>query len=234
MTIASDFMFDNEIIPTDYPTEESRKQKVELGKRIFSALIMAPIVFFIMARGGFIFYLFSLIIAGIALLELQLMFRKQNTLSSTILNYVALILICSMAITMIYLRSTNVKIIYFLLLNTIVADTSAYFIGKRFQGKKIAPKISPGKTYSGFTGSLLCSALLGFILSFFSKKFSMPHMMIFCLTLNLGGFLGDLFESKLKRICKVKDSGFIIPGHGGVLDRIDSLLFNTLLIAFYI
>lgn len=227
-------MFENEIIPTDYPTEESRKVKIELYKRIFSSFILTPIVLFIVARGGFIFYLFVLIIAGIAMLELQIMFRRQKDFCATIINYIALILICSTAITMLYLRSLNVKIIYFLLLNTILADTSAYFIGKKFQGEKIAPKISPGKTYSGFAGSLICSLILGLILNIFNKKFPILHMMIFCLTLNIGGFLGDLFESKLKRICQVKDSGFIIPGHGGVLDRIDSLLFNALLVALYL
>lgn len=223
-------MFENEIVPTKNPP----KNNIEFYKRFFSAIIVAPIVLFIIAHGGFIFYLFLLIVSIIAILELQIMFRIQDNLKAKILNYCALILICSTALTMIYLRFLNVKIIYFLLLNTIVADTSAYVIGKKFQGAKIAPSISPGKTYSGFIGSIVCSVLLGFILGVFGKKYPIMHMMIFCLVLNLGSFFGDLFESKLKRVCQVKDSGFLLPGHGGILDRIDSLLFNTLLVAFYL
>jgi phosphatidate cytidylyltransferase len=114
-------------------------------------------------------------------------------------------------------------------------DTSAYFFG-RFLGKhKLYPEVSPGKTWEGFFGGFVGSVGGLFIL----RGFFFPVMTVVdCLVMGmLGGVLGpagDLCESMLKRAYQVKDSGNIIPGHGGMLDRIDALIFNAPMVLIYV
>lgn len=229
-------MFENEIMVVENSAKKSKIDFKELYTRLISATIFLPLLLWVIFKGGFIYYIVVLFIAVLALVELQIMFDKkdQNSWSKNIFHAIALILICITAITMVYLRSIDKKLIFFLLCNTIVVDTSAFFFGKIFQGPKIFPKTSPGKTWTGFLGSLLCSFILGLILGIFSKNITILNMIGICLILNIGTILGDLFESKLKRLCGAKDSGLFLPGHGGVLDRIDSLLLNTLLVALYV
>ncbi|QDC97695.1 phosphatidate cytidylyltransferase [Candidatus Methylopumilus universalis] len=110
-----------------------------------------------------------------------------------------------------------------LVLTTIwLADSSAYFFGKQFGKRKLAPSISPGKTWEGFIGALFVVSLFSITLTYFGFVNSYESILFFILILLLS-VEGDLFESYIKRVAKVKDSGDLIPGHGGVLDRIDSL-----------
>ena len=110
-----------------------------------------------------------------------------------------------------------------LVLTTIwLADSGAYFFGKQFGKRKLAPSISPGKTWEGFIGALFVVSLFSITLTYFGFVNSYASILFFNLILLLS-VEGDLFESFIKRIAKVKDSGDLIPGHGGVLDRIDSL-----------
>lgn len=108
---------------------------------------------------------------------------------------------------------------------TIASDTGAYYAGTNFGRTKLCPAISPGKTVEGLMGGIIASLLL--VIS--AKYFLLPHVPLgkligVTIALTLIGVGGDLTESIMKRCCKVKDSGTILPGHGGVLDRIDSLL----------
>ena len=116
--------------------------------------------------------------------------------------------------------------IFLTLLAIMGCDTLAYFIGSRFGRRKLYPAISPKKTVEGALGGLV-GAILGVLLIGSSMLPQLGWLDIIFLGLLLGtaGQLGDLFESFLKRACQVKDSGSIIPGHGGILDRLDSLLF---------
>jgi len=110
-----------------------------------------------------------------------------------------------------------------LVLTTIwLADSGAYFFGKQFGKRKLAPSISPGKTWEGFIGALFVVSLFSITLTYFGFVNSYASILFFNLILLLS-VEGDLFESYIKRMAKVKDSGDLIPGHGGVLDRIDSL-----------
>ena len=110
-----------------------------------------------------------------------------------------------------------------LVLTTIwLADSGAYFFRKQFGKRKLAPLISPGKTWEGFIGALFIVSLFSITLTYFGFVNSYASILFFNLILLLS-VEGDLFESYIKRIAKVKDSGDLIPGHGGVLDRIDSL-----------
>ena len=106
-----------------------------------------------------------------------------------------------------------------------IADIAAYFVGKKFGKSKLAPGISPGKSVQGLWGALVASLIIA-IVGFQLFEIKTPQWFYFvclCLATALISIVGDLYESLLKRRAGVKDSGKILPGHGGILDRIDSL-----------
>lgn len=108
-------------------------------------------------------------------------------------------------------------------------DIGAYFVGRAFGRRKLAPEISPGKTVEGSVGGILVSFLALAVYTGWVREvfpFGLLELWLFSLLLSLAAQLGDLAESMLKRYCGVKDSGRFLPGHGGLLDRIDSLLFT--------
>jgi phosphatidate cytidylyltransferase len=114
------------------------------------------------------------------------------------------------------------------------SDTGAYFAGRALGKRKLAPKISPGKTWEGAAGGLLASLCAAAVAHywFFPElplKFGLP----LAAAMNVLGVLGDLTESALKRGAALKDSGNIFPGHGGLLDRLDSLIFNAPLLYYF-
>ena len=120
---------------------------------------------------------------------------------------------------------------YFLWILTVVwaCDSGAYFIGKNIGGPKLAPHISPNKTWSGFLGGLFTSMIVGTILGFYLQDFYKTwwQMSVISFYFALISHLGDLLESRVKRYFDVKDSGCLIPGHGGFLDRLDSTLLAS-------
>lgn len=131
--------------------------------------------------------------------------------------------------------TTGVKLVLLLVITTECNDIFQYLTGKRFGKRKIAPRISPNKTVEGFLGGLILTPLLANLLGIFF----LPDRGIACYTLlGLGiavsGFCGDLFISKIKRRAGVKDTGKLIPGHGGLLDRADSLIFSAPLFYWFI
>ena len=107
-----------------------------------------------------------------------------------------------------------------------VADTGAYFSGRRFGRNKLAPAISPGKTREGVLGAMVLVTVYSIIAAYyFGLDFSgTVYLLLLAVILTLVSVAGDLYESVLKREHGVKDSGRILPGHGGALDRIDSVL----------
>ncbi|HBK30651.1 MAG TPA: phosphatidate cytidylyltransferase [Porphyromonadaceae bacterium] len=105
-----------------------------------------------------------------------------------------------------------------------VNDTAAYFLGSLFGKHKLIDRISPKKSIEGFIAGIVFTVIASFIFAHQYPLFSYWIWIIFALITSLAGTLGDLFESLIKRTCEVKDSGTLIPGHGGILDRIDSLL----------
>ena len=113
-------------------------------------------------------------------------------------------------------------------------DTAAYFTGKRFGGPKLAPRISPKKTWSGAIGGALAGTLVGASAAFVHGWAAIPVMAGIALILSVWAQLGDLAESYIKRQSGAKDSGTIIPGHGGLLDRLDSLLFAAPAVALLV
>lgn len=118
--------------------------------------------------------------------------------------------------------------VYLVVATTVLADTGAYFGGMFLGRRKLAPSISPGKTIEGTLIGLSSGVLTAVIVKIiFQAGGAILHYAIFGLIISVMGLLGDLAESVMKRDVEIKDSGFLIPGHGGVLDRMDSLLFSV-------
>ena len=121
--------------------------------------------------------------------------------------------------------------ILFLLGVTFTTDTAAYFVGKAIGSRKLAPNISPNKTWEGAIGGFLGAALCGVLLNTALDLGAHPALAALgSAVLGITGQLGDLYESRLKRLAGLKDSGRIFPGHGGVLDRMDSLMWNVVVL----
>ena len=118
---------------------------------------------------------------------------------------------------------------------TFVADTSALVTGKSLGRRPLAPKVSPGKTWEGAAGGLLGAVVASLVLT---SAFGLDTALVQALALGAlmggAGQLGDLAESRLKRAAGVKDSGWLIPGHGGLLDRLDSIVLNLALVYYFV
>jgi len=113
-------------------------------------------------------------------------------------------------------------------------DTGAYISGILLGKHKMAPSISPKKSWEGFFGGMVFAVLMGFLYASFTTMLSLADWVILSFIIVLTGTAGDLFESLLKREAGVKDSGKIMPGHGGILDRFDSLLLIIHFVFLYI
>lgn len=112
-----------------------------------------------------------------------------------------------------------------ILLATWSTDTAAYFVGRAIGRRKLWPTISPNKTIEGSLGGVVAALLVVALLSILSGQLSLSYALLLALAVSISGQMGDLVESAVKRTLGVKDSGHILPGHGGFLDRFDSLLF---------
>jgi phosphatidate cytidylyltransferase len=125
------------------------------------------------------------------------------------------------------------ELVFWAMLTTFASDTAAFFIGRRWGKHALAPSISPGKTWEGATGGLLVSVIASLILrAIFPLPFSYWQIALLGCVISLFAQLGDLVESLLKRNTGVKDAGKLIPGHGGILDRIDSLIFTGVIVYY--
>ncbi len=133
--------------------------------------------------------------------------------------------LAGLLIALIQLHKVSIAYLLYLIGLIIIADSGAYFVGRSFGKRKLAPTISPGKTIEGALGGILLGMVFAAIFAIL-QGFSLGRVVNFValsLILVIVSISGDLFESVVKRHCGMKDSGTILPGHGGVLDRIDAL-----------
>ncbi|HEX3203557.1 MAG TPA: phosphatidate cytidylyltransferase [Nitrospiraceae bacterium] len=127
------------------------------------------------------------------------------------------------------------SLLFFLLLVTWAADTAAYYVGTLYGQRKLAPKISPKKTVEGLAGGLVGATIVAYAARWsFLPEFSLFDTHALAVLLTVAGLWGDLVESAIKRGAGVKDSGGLLPGHGGMLDRLDSLLFTAPAFYYYV
>jgi|TARA_B100001093_G_scaffold485053_1_gene519040 phosphatidate cytidylyltransferase len=199
--------------------------KNELTKRVSSSLILIPIILFIIIKGSILFNFFITISFIITAYE-WLKMSKRN-----IQKIFGLYFIIISFYTIFQIRNDfnqDYFHILFIAIICISTDIGGYIFGKLLKGPKLT-KLSPNKTYSGVIGSFLLAiifSILFFKLTFkiFNFRFELETF-IFVLIISLVSQIGDIIISYFKRLSKIKDTGNIIPGHGGILDRIDGMIF---------
>ena len=207
-----------------------------LQKRIITSLLILPLSFFFIIKGGYLLLSFLLFIFFLANYELFSVFSKKFTIL-----FIDLILISSLFI--IFYLSVKSEVTFLLLVWVIIlsicSDVGGYIFGKTFKWKKLT-KISPKKTFSGVFGSLIFSMFSLFIINNLniegSESINFLEVKFFFMSIifSLVAQLGDLTISYFKRLENIKDAGKILPGHGGIFDRIDGLMFVLIItIIFY-
>ena len=213
-----------------------------LFKRVISSLVLIPLVLFIIIKGGIAFFICALILYLILLYEWVSITSKANFWTKILWWMFGFFYISTAMFTLILLERYRDNagdsppwVLLMVIFIAWASDIFAYFFGKTIGGRKIAPKISPNKTWAGFYGGIVgtCILFLGFYL--FSPRVEkiwywlLPIFMVFSVI----SVIGDFFESWVKRKCSVKDSGSIIPGHGGFLDRMDGLILMLNVIGIF-
>lgn len=134
------------------------------------------------------------------------------------------ILLLPTCLALYQLRSISPLLLLGLMATIWISDTAAYFTGRSLGKHKLAPQISPNKTWEGVAGALVAVLIYGLLWDFWSEEQSLaPVLVPLLIMMAILGIIGDLYESFVKRQANVKDSGNILPGHGGILDRIDAL-----------
>ena len=199
--------------------------KEEIVKRILSSIILIPTVLFFIIKGSFLFNFFIFICFLITTYE-WLKLSKNN-----LFKLLGTIFIIISFYTIFKIRNEFDRDYLHLLLVAIICastDIGGYLFGNIFKGPKLT-KISPKKTYSGVIGSFLLSIIFTNLFLEFSSNVQnfefTKEMFLFILLVSFVSQIGDLIISYFKRKSKIKDTGTIIPGHGGILDRIDGMIF---------
>ena len=209
--------------------------KKELIKRILSSLIILPIALLFIVNGS-VFYIFFLSILFLTTSYEWVKMNRKNYLNKSL---GVIFLIVSFYSAFQLRNYAGLNFFLFIVLLCISTDIGGYIFGKFFKGPKLT-KISPNKTYSGVIGSFILPVIAGLIYTkYFNptldvivplKIFEMNNnhdltFLLFILSISIISQIGDLLISHFKRLAKVKDTGKILPGHGGILDRIDGLIF---------
>jgi len=196
-------------------------------KRILTSLIALPLSIFFVVKGGYFLAFFLIFILFAGMHELFSVFKK---IKSILL--LSSILILSL-FSIYYLSERAELLLYFVIGVTVSSDIGGYVFGKIFKWKKLT-KISPKKTISGVFGSYFFSIIFLFIWSEFYFSASQVNIKTFLITIIFSTVsqIGDLIISYFKRQDKINDTGKILPGHGGIFDRIDGLMFVVILASF--
>ena len=200
----------------------------ELQKRILSSIIIIPLSLFIIVKGSILFLFFLIFCFLLSCYEWNKMAKGK------IINLLGLIfLLISFYLAFSIredLEDNSLFIFLFLIIISVSTDIGGYIFGKIFKGPKLT-KISPNKTYAGVIGSFLTSVLFGILfINYFKNIYYYKvdvsnNFILLILFLSFVSQIGDLIVSYFKRISKLDNTGKLIPGHGGILDRIDGIIF---------
>ena len=202
--------------------------KNELRKRILSSIILIPVVLFIFIKGSYLFDIFLLICLFFTIYEWYLISKKKFYCLPGLI-YISI----SFYFTYLLRNDFNGKYTLFLLILTICisTDIGGYIFGKILKGPKLT-KISPNKTYTGMVGGFILSFVSASIYSNYFNYYIIDSTGIynfynafFVIIISMISQIGDILISYFKRKSKIKNTGNIIPGHGGILDRIDGMIF---------
>ncbi len=201
----------------------------QLRKRVISSLIMVPLAIYIILFSHNLFIFFTLAVTVLMVFEwcdMTSSMRGKNKWRLVGFLYITIPCYCLLKIKLI-----DSDILFWMFLIIWATDISAYFTGRIIGGKKLAPTISPGKTWSGFFGGVASAIVIGLFSSLIFVG-DLTFFLIISILLSISSQVSDLMESKFKRIFGVKDSGDIIPGHGGVLDRLDGAMLVAPILLF--
>jgi len=192
----------------------------EFIKRILSSIILIPVTLFFIIKGSYLFIFFISICFGILIYEWHLMSKKK---SYRLFGFIFLFI--SFYTTYKVRIDSDYWFLLFILTTCISTDIGGYVFGKTLKGPKLI-KFSPNKTFAGMIGGYLLSIISGIILTNFYYSENLPfNWFIFAILISTISQLGDIIISYFKRLSKIKDTGKIIPGHGGLLDRVDGMIF---------
>lgn len=181
------------------------------------------------------------VLLGIVMIALCLPLLSEKPLRDALTNGMVLVMgVLYVGLTLSYLLlirglPDGALLIFFVVLVSWAGDTGAYVVGKSVGRRALAPVISPKKTYEGLVGGLVLACLMALAArAWFLPGFSVVDCLVLGILLTTAGLMGDLAESAVKRSAGFKDSGALIPGHGGMLDRLDSLLFTGPAFYYYV
>jgi phosphatidate cytidylyltransferase len=204
---------------------ESSAYSVDRIVGIGSTVFIRPVV-------GDVFFIFLL---GVMVLTLWTRRPMVEALPAAGISSSGLVLVAlplTFAISIHGIASYGPRLLLFVLVITWVGDTAAYFVGRAMGKHKLAPVLSPNKSWEGSIASILGALLVAAVFSR-SMIVSLPHLLAMAALGNVAGQMGDLLESAFKRSAGVKDSGTLLPGHGGILDRIDALVLAFPVVWYY-
>ena len=215
---------------------ESRINNYDLKNflsRVFSAILFIPFIIIPIYLKGYILYFFFIFLLSLMVAELidMIQISKRKTFMYLYM------LICILTLFMFVILIASIENITLRVIEIIVTiwifDTFCYLGGKIFNGKKLMPNISKGKTFNGLYIGIIATLLIAglYYLEFYSDLYKIPFQVIPIIILS---FLGDLIVSVLKRSVNIKDSGNIMPGHGGIIDRMDSFVFVFFFFGIYL
>lgn len=209
--------------------------------RMISGFTLGPLVLAIILYGGWPFKILAALSFGIAVKEWVGLARLSKHLVRDSILGISYIALCFLAIMKLRLDFDQGMFFAFILcIGVCASDVSAYFAGKMIGGPKLAEKISPNKTWAGLVGGMIGSAIALALLNHFAAFFgglvgreftsftTLGRALVIGASFTIVGQIGDLLISSYKRKVGVKDTGDLIPGHGGILDRIDALLLVSL------
>jgi phosphatidate cytidylyltransferase len=193
---------------------------------VLSGIVIVSAAYFHAVAFIFLVLIFNLM--GMAVLSMPL-YKKSPEILNVVEKVIQGVIYIPTSLSIIVLLRSDpdgITWIFFLLFMVFAGDTGALYSGKYLGRHKLSPSISPGKTIEGSIGGMLLAIIVGYVfVLLFLPQLNKPSILIFFVILNICGQAGDLFESQLKRVGNIKDSGNLLPGHGGILDRIDALLF---------
>jgi len=202
----------------------------ELQNRILSSIVAIPLSFFFIIKGSFLFTFFIITIFLATSYEWFMMSKNKSY------HYIGYLFLIFSFYTVYSIRNDfgddgeNLVFFLFIFLICISTDIGGYIFGKIFKGPKLI-KISPKKTYSGMVGGYIFSFIIIFLLFEYSELLFntntkwLPKVYLHIVIISTVSQIGDIIISYFKRLSKIKDTGKIIPGHGGILDRIDGMIF---------
>ena len=202
---------------------------LEIKKRIITSIFLFLILFCMFIDNNFLIGVLFIAssIAFFEFINLQIKINKRNKINLCLFSGLFLLYLLFFSIFFYALMlAPHTRIFLFItVLICIASDVSGLIFGKLFKGKKLT-KISPNKTISGSLGSFIGSFLIISLFIYFNLVGSSYHLIVYTFFTSLFCQLGDIFISYLKRKAKVKDTGNLLPGHGGILDRLDGILFG--------